>query len=77
MGKTPMTVRIVDPVGPQEIAERLGVSIETVHSWRKRARRGTYPNAEPIPNETITVSGIPLWGWKAIRTWAETTGRLT
>ena len=75
MGKTPMTVRIVDPVGPQEIADRLEVSIETVHSWRKRARLGTYPNAQPIPDPAITISGIPVWGWAAIRTWAEATGR--
>ncbi len=54
-------------VGPQEVADRLGVKVPTVHQWRKR-------NLLPPPVRVI--SGVPLWSGGEIDTWALDTGRL-
>lgn len=56
-----------DPVGPEEIAERLGVRRDTVHKWR---HRGVLPEPDWI------ISSLPVWEWETIRAWAENTGRL-
>ena len=55
------------PVGAAEIAARLGVKPQTVHTWRHR-------NVMPSPR--WTVSGQPAWDWNEIEAWGKRTGRL-
>lgn len=65
-----MTERMIsadDLVGTVEIAERLGVSINTVYSWIQRGS---------ITAPIVRVSGTPLWEWPTVRDWAIETGRL-
>lgn len=57
----------LDLVGPQEVAERLGVQRETVHRWRVR---GVLVDPEWV------ISGVPLWRWQTVHRWARATGRL-
>jgi predicted DNA-binding transcriptional regulator AlpA len=57
----------VFPVGAAEVAARLGVKPQTVHTWRQR-------NVMPAPR--WTVSGQPAWDWTEIAAWAKRTGRL-
>ncbi len=58
---------IVDPVGPQEIAERLDVGVNTVHRWRQRGR---------IISPAAIISRCPVWSWPDVAEWAIETGRL-
>jgi hypothetical protein len=60
-------VRVSDLVGPQEIAERLGVKLATVHMWRYR---------DLLPAPLVVLSDVPVWEWPAIEAWAIATGRL-
>jgi len=55
------------PVGAAEIAERLGVRGQTVHTWRQR---------KLMPQPRWTVSGQAAWDWSEIEEWARRTGRL-
>ena len=55
------------PVGAAEIAERLGVEPQTVHTWRQRG---------VLPEPRWTVSGKPAWEWAEIEQWAIRSGRL-
>jgi hypothetical protein len=55
------------PVGAAEIAERLGVRPQTVHTWRQRGL---------MPEPRWRVSGQPAWEWSDIETWARRTGRV-
>ena len=55
------------PVGAAEIAARLGVRAQTVHTWRHR---------KLLPQPRWTVSGQPAWDWPEIAAWARQTGRL-
>ena len=55
------------PVGAAEIAARLRVRPQTVHTWRQR-------RLLPLPR--WTVSGQPAWDWPEIEGWARRTGRL-
>lgn len=55
------------PVGAAEIAVRLGVRAQTVHTWRQR---------KLMPPPRWTVSGQPAWDWIEIEDWARRTGRL-
>ena len=55
------------PVGAAEIASRLAVKAQTVHTWRQRG-------VLPLPR--WTVSGQPAWDWPEIEEWAKRTGRL-
>jgi predicted DNA-binding transcriptional regulator AlpA len=55
------------PVGAAEIAARLGVRPQTVHTWRHR---------KLMPQPRWTVSGQPAWEWSEIEAWARRTGRL-
>ena len=55
------------PVGAAEIASRLGVRPQTVHTWRHR---------KLMPEPRWTVSGQPAWDWPEIEAWARRTGRL-
>jgi hypothetical protein len=55
-----------EPVGAKEIAERLGVRMQTVHMWRYR---------EVIPEPRWVVSGQPCWNWRDIDVWVEQSER--
>ena len=54
-------------MGAAEIAARLGVRPQTVHTWRHRRL---------MPAPRWTVSGQPAWEWATIEAWAQRTGRL-
>ena len=54
-------------MGAAEIAARLGVKSQTVHTWRHR---------KLMPQPRWTVSGQPAWDWPEIEVWARRTGRL-
>jgi hypothetical protein len=56
-----------DPVGTDDIADRLGVKRQTVAMWRYR---------KLLPDQEWTVSGRPAWNWPDIEKWARETGRL-
>jgi len=55
------------PVGAAEIASRLGVKPQTVHTWRQRGL---------LPQPRWTVSGQPAWDWSEVEEWAKRTGRM-
>jgi hypothetical protein len=59
--------QLLDLVGPQEIASRLGVAPNTVSMWRARRL---------LPEPLAIVSNTPVWHWPLVREWAERTGRL-
>ena len=71
---TTATTQLIDPVGPQEIAERLEVTTATVHSWRNRAK--TAVDRIPMPEPDVIISNTPIWSWETIATWAEQTRRI-
>ena len=50
-----------DLVGTAEIAERAGVQVPTVHSWR--ARHATFP--APL----VRLATGPVWDWREIAAW--------
>ena len=56
-----------DIVGPGEVAELLGVKVQTVAMWQLR-------KVLPMPSRVI--SRIPLWSRSEILDWAAETGRL-
>lgn len=68
------TLVLTDPVGPQEIAQRLGRPLPTVHSWRNRSEKGM-KRAVPLPEPDTIISNTPLWSWDRIEDWARETGR--
>lgn len=49
------------------IAETLGVSTNTVHSWRRRNLG--------FPEPSGRVAGRPYWIWREVKEWATKTGR--
>ena len=55
------------PVGAAEVAERLRVKPQTVHTWRHR---------KLMPEPRWAVSGQPAWDWAEIEAWAKETGRI-
>ncbi|MDA8311401.1 MAG: hypothetical protein M0Z46_12475 [Actinomycetota bacterium] len=57
----------IDPVGPSEIAGRLGVVKGTALAW---CQRGV------LPPPRWRASGIPIWNWVDVAAWAVETGRL-
>jgi hypothetical protein len=57
--------RTVDPVGLQEIAERLGIPKQTPKTWNQR---------KVLPEPGGTVSGVPWWDWPVIEEWARKRG---
>ncbi len=63
-----------DPVGLQEIADRLGVDRGTVNSWRSRSKDVRRVAGMPKPDAVRT--GTPLWSWRTIEAWATETKRL-
>ena len=54
-------------VSTQEIAQRLGVKHQTVHTWRARGI---------LPEPDFDLGVGPVWLWETIREWAVSTGRL-
>lgn len=58
---------MLDPVGPDEVAARLGVPANTVSQWRRRGQ---------MPAPFTTVSRVPLWDWPLVHAWADTRGML-
>ena len=67
-------------VGRLEVAERLGVSINTVDSWRT-PKPGRRPIDPPFPTEAFRISpggnyaGVPIWDWGSVEDWAEKAGK--
>jgi predicted DNA-binding transcriptional regulator AlpA len=59
--------RQLDPVGVEEVAQRLGVERQTVSQWRWRNK---------LPEPRWTISNRPAWAWQDIAAWARDTGRL-
>jgi len=57
----------IEPVGPTEIARRLGVAFGTVRTWN-------FDRVLPPPR--WRVGRGPLWDWPEIEAWAVATGRL-
>ncbi len=58
----------VYPVGAAEIADRLKVKPQTVHTWRQR---------DILPAPRWMVSRQPAWDWAEIEKWAMESGRLS
>lgn len=58
----------MEPVGVAEIADRLGVKIETARMWNYRRL---------LPPARWQVSRQPAWDWAEIQKWARETGRLS
>jgi predicted DNA-binding transcriptional regulator AlpA len=55
------------PVGPAEVAERLGVAVATVRVWR---------HDRVLPPARWQISRGPVWDWRDIEIWAVAAGRL-
>lgn len=55
------------PVAASDIAQGLGVQLDTVMKWQARG---------VLPDPTWTVGGRPAWDWWVIERWARQTGRL-
>ena len=56
-----------EPVGPAEIAERLGVAVATVYVWRHDGL---------LPPSRWQIFRGPVWDWRDIAAWAASVGRL-
>lgn len=54
-------------VGPDEVAELLGVQRHTIVVWRHR---------QIMPTPAVVLSGVPLWDRQDVEKWAHETGRL-
>ncbi|MEV6159449.1 hypothetical protein AB0L53_54865 [Nonomuraea sp. NPDC052129] len=62
------------PVAVSDIAVLLGVSINTVNAWRKRAAGAK--QVEPFPPAVGKVAGADYWWADEILAWAKRTGRI-
>ncbi|MFI7044727.1 hypothetical protein [Streptosporangium sandarakinum] len=62
------------PVAVSDIATLLGVTVNTVNQWRKRA--ASAKQVEPFPSAAGKVAGIDYWWTDDVLAWAERTGRL-
>jgi hypothetical protein len=71
---TTRTTTLHDPVGTNEIADRLSVEPATVYSWRARGKNLT--RRPPLPAPAAILTNTPLWEWATIEAWAQETGRL-
>lgn len=65
--------RGLEPVGAQEIAERLDVSVHTVYKWQQR---GDSLIGGAMPEPKWTVSGGSAWNWPDVYRWAKKSDRL-
>lgn len=63
------------PVGIDGIAEVLGVTQDTVVTWRRRSAR-EWVNVAKIPEPEGKISGRDWWWLSDILDWARETGRL-
>lgn len=55
-----------DLVGANEIAERLDVSVATVHKWKQRY--------DSFPDPYVILAQGPIYYWPDVRTWHDTSG---
>jgi hypothetical protein len=62
------------PVGVDEIAVRLGVTRNTVVTWRQRSR--TWKKVPRFPEPAGRISGRFWWWWADVEAWAVEAGRL-
>lgn len=63
------------PVAVSDIAALLGVTVNTVNQWRKRA--ASAKQVEPFPAAAGKVAATDYWWADEIQAWARRTGRLT
>ena len=63
------------PVGVDGIARHLGVSQNTVVTWRRRSAK-EWVNVEKFPEAAGQISGKDWWWLADILDWAKATGRL-
>lgn len=63
------------PLAVSDVAVELGVSVHTVHQWRKRAAGAK--QVEPFPPPVGKVAGADYWWSDEIVAWAKRTGRIT
>lgn len=76
-----MTTDVDDLLDPASIAELFGVGVETVWTWRARAKRkraagSTSDRLMPEPAKVIS-NRFPVWDRAAIEAWGRATGRLS
>lgn len=62
------------PVAVSDIAELLGLSVNTVNAWRARAAGAK--QVEPFPPAAGKVAHIDYWWDTDVIAWAQRTGRL-
>lgn len=55
-----------DLVGAHEIADRLGVSVTTVHKWRQRY--------DSFPEPYVVLAVGPVFYWPDVQVWHDTSG---
>lgn len=67
LAETRQLVAFEDLAGRQEIADRLGVTVAAVDTWRRR-----YPT---FPTPLVVLSATPIWRWSAVASWARATPR--
>lgn len=60
-------VKVSDLVGVAEIAQRIGVEVGTVQSWRRRH--------DDFPEPIARLSAGLVWAWPDVDDWARATGR--
>lgn len=63
------------PIGVDGIAEHLGVTINTVVTWRRRSAK-EWVHVEKFPEPAGTLSNRDWWWLPDIQEWAKRTGRL-
>lgn len=62
------------PLAVSDIAPVLGVTVNTVNQWRKRA--ASAKQVEPFPPAAGKVAGIDYWWSDEILAWARRTERI-
>lgn len=63
------------PVGIDGIADQLGVTQDTVVTWRRRSAK-EWVNVEKFPDPEGKISGRDWWWLADVLEWARKTGRL-
>ena len=62
------------PVGIDGIADALGVTQDTVVTWRRRSAK-EWVNVQKFPEPEGKISGRDWWWLRDVLDWAERTGR--